>query len=181
MMERLFPLFEARSFLDTLDIGGGLAVAFVDEEEDLDPAPIGRGLAEMAERLGRRLQGLVEPGMYLMGPAGAVLTRVLRVREPHPGTDAVRLLLDASVNQWPGGTFWNAINPVRPLVDRPGPPRRTWLFGQTSMDVDRFGPPRLLPPLEEGDLLLIGNCGAYAAVRQTSFNELDPAAEVVLP
>lgn len=178
-LHEMEPWFRRFPQLVVLDLGGGFGISFDDGEVDFDPTPLATAFAAFRDRIGRTIRGVVEPGMYLVGPAGAILTRVIRTLAPYPGTNERRVILDASVNQWMGGSYWNAANPVRLLTMRPGKPHPTWLFGQTCTDVDRFGPPRSLPPLQEGDLLLVGNCGAYAAARQSTFNELPLAPEIL--
>ena len=62
--------------LDSVDIGGGLGIQYTDEK----PLPLGvyaRTLSEAVKPLGCRL--LIEPGRWLVGPAGILLTRVIYV------------------------------------------------------------------------------------------------------
>lgn len=172
--------FRQYTQLDILDLGGGFGIAFHEEESDFDPLPLAAAFVAFRERVGRPIKGIVEPGMYLVGPTGAILTRVIRSLDAFPGTSMRRVILDASLNQWLGGSYWNAVNPIRLLSERSGITLSTWLFGQTCTDVDHFGPPRSLPPLYEGDLVLIGNCGAYASARQSTFNQLPLARDILV-
>jgi diaminopimelate decarboxylase len=68
--------------LEVIDVGGGLGIPYGDGEESLDIEALGRGFATLTDELtrdpllaGARL--LVEPGRWLVGPAGAYLTRVV--------------------------------------------------------------------------------------------------------
>jgi diaminopimelate decarboxylase len=72
--------------LELLDMGGGLGIPYAHDEEPLDIAGLGAGLAaEMltwAERPAlREARLLLEPGRWLAGPAGAYLCRVTRTKE----------------------------------------------------------------------------------------------------
>ena len=45
---------------------------------------------------------------------------------------------------------------------------------------DRLGSDRLLPPSEEGDVILIANAGAYGYVMSSQYNRREVAVEVVI-
>jgi diaminopimelate decarboxylase len=69
-----------------LDAGGGLGIPYADDEEPLDVGRLGAAIAtELATWAGRPgLQGtrlVLEPGRFLVGPAGAYLTRVVRTKQ----------------------------------------------------------------------------------------------------
>ncbi len=71
--------------LELLDAGGGLGIPYTDDEAPLDVTAMGEGLAaELATWAGRpALAGcrlLLEPGRWLLGPAGAYLCRVVRTK-----------------------------------------------------------------------------------------------------
>jgi len=53
------------------------------------------------------------------------------------------------------------------------------LPGGTSLG--ERGRARRLPPSREGDVLLIGNAGAYGRVMSSEYNLRPPAREVLLP
>ena len=68
-----------------IDAGGGLGIPYAAEEPELDLAPLGEGIAaEVATWSGRpalrEARVLLEPGRWLVGPAGAYLTRVVRTK-----------------------------------------------------------------------------------------------------
>jgi diaminopimelate decarboxylase len=72
--------------LQVLDVGGGLGIPYTDDEAPLDVLALGRGLAAELATWSQRpaLAGcrlLLEPGRWLVGPAGAYLCRVVRSKE----------------------------------------------------------------------------------------------------
>jgi diaminopimelate decarboxylase len=105
----------------------------------------------------------------LVGNAGVLVTRVLRVKE---GSTRTFVILDAGMNDLLRPTLygaWHAVVPVREAgagmemrdVDIVGP------ICETS---DMFGCARKLPPVAEGDLLAIRTVGAYGRVMASSYN-----------
>jgi diaminopimelate decarboxylase/aspartate kinase len=45
---------------------------------------------------------------------------------------------------------------------------------------DRLGSDRLLPPTEEGDILVVANAGAYGYVMSSRYNLREPARELLI-
>ena len=75
------PSRPARS-LRLVDAGGGLGIPYEPHEESLDLVGLGAGLAEVtrgwaADPLLQDARLLLEPGRFLVGPAGAYLARVV--------------------------------------------------------------------------------------------------------
>ncbi len=73
---------ETRLPLEVIDVGGGLGIAYADGEEPLDIDALGVGYARLIDELAAdpllaRARLLVEPGRWLVGPAGAYLSRVV--------------------------------------------------------------------------------------------------------
>ena len=54
------------------------------------------------------------------------------------------------------------------------------VVGPICESADHFGHERLLPPTEEGDVLLIANAGAYGRVMGSCYNLREPAGEVLV-
>ena len=66
----------------SIDVGGGLGIPYADDEAALDLAQLAVGLAGAAERWSRdpstaETEVLLEPGRFLVGPAGVYVTRVV--------------------------------------------------------------------------------------------------------
>jgi diaminopimelate decarboxylase len=72
--------------VEILDAGGGLGIPYAEAEPRLDIAALGEGLASETASWARRgplraARLLLEPGRWLVAPAGAYLIRVVRTRE----------------------------------------------------------------------------------------------------
>ena len=71
-----------RTQLELIDVGGGLGIPYAAGERPLDLGRLGRHLAKLAadvtrDDVARNVRLLVEPGRFLVGPAGTYLTRVI--------------------------------------------------------------------------------------------------------
>jgi diaminopimelate decarboxylase/aspartate kinase len=54
------------------------------------------------------------------------------------------------------------------------------VVGPICESADYLGHERLLPPTQEGDVLLIANAGAYGHAMSSSYNLREPAREVIV-
>jgi diaminopimelate decarboxylase len=148
--------------IEWLDMGGGWPAA----------AGLSGHLEAVRAALGPDAPPLIlEPGRALVRDAGWLLVRVVARR----GGGAV--VVDAGVTQVPC-VLWKR-SPVRPADPRPGTERRTDLFGPLCLQHDAVAREVPLPPLRVGDLVWIGQTGAYAMAQASPFIHLRPGAVLV--
>src|SRR5690606_34644032 len=107
---------EERLALTTLDVGGGLGIDYGDGQR-ADVVAYGELLRGISRETGARL--VLEPGRYLMGNAGALLTRVL-YRKPTDGKTFV--VADAGMNDLMRPALYDAVHRVLPARVRKGEP-----------------------------------------------------------
>ncbi len=157
--------------VERLDLGGGLGIPY-----DMDEA-VGHGpelinaYAAMADRvLGRHGVELgFEPGRLIVGNAGILVTRVLRLnRRPHK----TFLVVDAAMNDLIRPAMYSAFHDIWP-VDEPaaGVRRRPYdIVGPICETSDEFASGRMLPETGPGDLLALMTAGAYGATMSSTYN-----------
>ena len=159
-----------------LDFGGGLGITYHNETPP-DVVAYAALIGELAGGLDCDI--LIEPGRRIAGPAGVLLTRVLRVKEtPHRRF----VIVDAAMNDLVRPAMYDAWHPVLPV--RAAAPdaalRPADLVGPVCESTDIFAAQRALPPLAEGDLLAIGAAGAYGAAMASEYNSRPLVPEVLL-
>ena len=172
--------------LETVDIGGGLGIRYTDEQP-LDLAEYARTLSRIARNLKCKL--LVEPGRWLVGPAGILLTRVIYVKKNRGKTFVI---VDAAMNDLIRPVLYEAEHPITPALRRA--PVRHKGGGKDSAVakeiVDVVGPvcesgdflaqDYPLDAVQIGDLLAIWAAGAYGFVESSNYNARRRAAEVLV-
>jgi diaminopimelate decarboxylase len=171
--------------IEVLDAGGGLGIPYADDEAALDMERLGALLAaEIATWRARpALAGartLLEPGRWLVGPAGAYLCAVVRTKARHGRTIAVtdggihHLLRPRLVGRD------HRVVPVGRAADRAGE-GGTNVVGPLCTGLDVLATDVALPPVERGDLLAILDAGAYGYSESMPFFLSHPIpAEVVI-
>lgn len=163
--------------LEQIDVGGGLGLPYSPEENELDIAALGQGLAELlAANPWFAGELLLEPGRWLAGPCGVYLTRVIRIKKSRGKTFAI---LVAGANHLLRPLLTGQPFPVK-AIGKKGPTQLYTLAGPLCTSLDRLGEVEL-PELEAGDLLAFGQTGAYGATEaMTHFLSHPPANEVWL-
>ena len=166
-----------RGFADlaTLDIGGGFPIDYLERATPIEDfcAPIRRALGSLPG--GVRI--IAEPGRFVCGPAGTVLTTVMG-RAFRDGRWWY-YLDDGLYGSFSGQVYDHARYPVAPLVERPGPLHHSVLAGPTCDSIDVLVEDQMLPLLESGDVLVGRQMGAYTWASATDFNFF-PRARVLM-
>ena len=169
-------LLMAGHAIDSIDVGGGLGVAYRHGQErtiraDDYVAAIRQALAGFEGRL------LLEPGRWLVAEAGVLVSRVVRVKH---GEQRDFLVLDAAMNDLLRPSLYDAWHEMVPLHRQARPMERYDVVGPVCETGDTFAQGRELPRCEAGDVVLIAGTGAYGASMGSTYNSRPLAAEVML-
>ena len=160
--------------VETIDCGGGLGIPYRNE-----PAPSPAGLAAAMKGAFHDLDVrlAMEPGRWLVGPAGVLLASVVLVKQT-PSEPFV--VLNAAMNDLVRPAMydaWHGIVPVSP-TDAVAPVRLCSVVGPVCESSDTFARNRSLPALAPDAQVAILDTGAYGAVMSSTYNARALAAEV---
>jgi diaminopimelate decarboxylase len=162
--------------LSVLDVGGGFAVTYENEvESDL------HGFAELLRPLvaDAGLEVVLEPGRFLVGNAGLLLTRVL-YRKRSGGKEFV--ITDAGMTELLRPSHYNAFHRIEAVGERRGRHARVVadVVGPVCETGDFFALDRELEDVAPGELLAVHSAGAYGYVMSSNYNSRPRAAEVLV-
>jgi diaminopimelate decarboxylase len=159
---------------NVLDIGGGIGIRYLDEVA-MTPADWMAPLRAMLHECGCRVHA--EPGRYLVGSAGVMLTRV--VYQKHSGGRSLALV-DAGMNDLVRPSLYKAYHHVVPVRPRSGAAGPMDIVGPVCETGDFLALEREMPPLAAGDLLAVLGAGAYGFAMSSNYNSRARAAEVLV-
>jgi diaminopimelate decarboxylase len=159
--------------LDHVDLGGGLGVRYRDEET-IDPYAYALAIREVLGA--RRHELLFEPGRFLIGDAGVLLTRVMYLK---PGEGHDYAIVDAAMNDLLRPALYDAWHAVESVRKSDVPTRRWHVVGPVCESADFLARDRLLA-LADGDLLAVRGAGAYGFAMSSNYNSRPRACEVVV-
>jgi diaminopimelate decarboxylase len=151
--------------LRLVDAGGGLGIPYADAERPLDLDRLGARLAMLAAGWSgdadlAELPVLLEPGRYLVGPAGLLVARVLDVKRVGGRTVAI---LDAGMHTAARPALVGGGHRLQLLTDGARPSAESagvLVAGPLCTGLDVF-PGGLAHVPEVGDLVAIMDLGAY--------------------
>jgi diaminopimelate decarboxylase len=117
-----------------------------------------------------------EPGRLIMGNAGILLTRLIRVK---PGAAHPFLVVDAAMNDLMRPALYEAWHSIEAVEPRGG--RMTAnVVGPVCETGDTFAMARELDSVEPDDLLVFRTAGAYAAAMSSTYNSRPLTPEVLV-
>jgi diaminopimelate decarboxylase len=169
-------LRQAGHAVETVDCGGGLGVAYRDQPEG-NPAALAGAIAGAFRGLDLRLA--VEPGRWLVAPAGLLLASVVLVKQAGAGRFVV---LDAAMNDLVRPAMYDAWHGIVPVsaTDALGALSAADIVGPVCESGDTFARARLLPPVTQNARVAILDAGAYGAVMSSTYNARPLAAQVLI-
>jgi diaminopimelate decarboxylase len=164
-----------------VDAGGGLGIDY----QRSDIGEFSRVVAAYAKALTAPLRGLkvhllLEPGRSIVGPAGALITRVLYRKK---NNSKLFLITDAAMNDLVRPALYGAHHEIVPVLTREksAAMRETVdVVGPVCETGDFFARDRELAFVGQDELLAILDAGAYGMVLASNYNTRPRAAEVLV-
>ena len=161
--------------ISVADLGGGLGVPY---NPDLPHPPGPQEYGEMVRRITRdwKVRLVFEPGRLLVGNAGVLLSRVIRIK---PGASNPFVIVDAAMNDLMRPALydaWHQIDAVRPSGER-------WIanvVGPVCESGDTFATAREMDRVDAGELVVFRTAGAYAAAMSNTYNSRPLTPEVLV-
>ncbi len=161
--------------IESLNVGGGLGIRYHDEVEP-DPAAFAAAVLPVVRALGVEL--VVEPGRFLVGNAGVLLTRVVYRKQ---AAGKVFVIVDAGMNDLMRPSLYDAHHEIVPLCRNAA--RRAIavdVVGPLCESGDFLARGRMLPDVEAGEYLAVRGAGAYGFVMASNYNSRPRPAEVLV-
>lgn len=160
--------------LKYLDMGGGLGITYKNETP---PSPSDLARAFKPHLKNKKLTLLFEPGRFLVGPAGILVTKVLYRKETGRKTFVI---VDAAMNDLARPALYDAYHEIVPVHRNSTLPKTVDVVGPVCESGDYFARGRKIPFPKIGDFLAIENAGAYGFSMSSQYNSRPRAAEVLV-
>jgi diaminopimelate decarboxylase len=165
--------------VETVDVGGGFGVPYREDAPALDLDTVADATREALGEIDGRLA--IEPGRYVVADAGVLLTRVNTVKAA-PST--VVAGVDAGMTTLLRPAMYDAYHAIRNLSSEDDPSPReqvgVTVAGPVCETADLLCENRPLSRPERGDLLAVGNAGAYGYEMASTYNSRPRPAEVTV-
>ncbi len=158
----------------TLDIGGGLGIVYEPGDQPLKPAALAERLVPLLQELD--LQIVMEPGRYLAGEGGILVTRVQYVKDSY---QKKFIVVDAAMNDLLRPSFYQAYHPIA-AVRETGKTVVGDVVGPICESGDFLAQDRTLPDVPAEGLLAVHCAGAYGFTMASNYNSRPRPAEILV-
>ncbi|MFB6171148.1 MAG: diaminopimelate decarboxylase [Haloarculaceae archaeon] len=177
LVRRMGDLARAVEPTEFVAVGGGLGVPYHEDEPPLDLDAVADATRAALGDVDCRLA--IEPGRYFVADAGVLLTTVNTVKAT---PDETVVGIDAGMTTLVRPAMYDAYHAVRSLApDRhERPTEQVTLAGPVCETADVLGRDRSLPAPARGDLLAVGNAGAYGYEMASQYNSRPRPAVVAV-
>jgi len=191
-IRKVLPLVEKlkkRHALEFFSIGGGLGIVYqpalasgtadwwnsTAAKNVLTPAKYAARLLPLLKPLGLKI--LLEPGRFISGNAGILVTRIEYVKRTGKKNF---LIVDAAMNDLIRPAFYDAYHEIIPLTKKGGATILSDVVGPICESGDYFCKDRPLPKVGEGDAIALLSAGAYGSVMGSNYNARPLPTEVLV-
>ncbi|MFO7322400.1 MAG: diaminopimelate decarboxylase [Chloroflexota bacterium] len=157
----------------TLNIGGGIPVAYHAGEELPPPEAFAQALRPLLEGY----QVILEPGRAIVADAGILVTRVLYTKTQG---DVTFVMVDAGMTELIRPALYEAHHEIVPVLRRNAPAQTVQIVGPVCETTDVLGRDVSLPRPAPDDLLAIMTAGAYGMVMASNYNARPRPAEIIV-
>ncbi len=176
--------------IEFFSIGGGIGIVYEEalasgkkewwDEKDPDNKPL--TVEEYAEKLvpilsPLKIKILLEPGRFMVGNAGALITKVLYKKI---GTAKNFAIVDAGMGDLIRPALYQGHHEIIPLNHESEQTQIVDIVGPICESGDFFAQNRELPLLQEGDHIALLSAGAYGFVMASNYNSRAFPAEVMV-
>lgn len=156
------------------DIGGGLGIIY-SKEQPSTPDQFASAVRPFLEKLGLTI--IMEPGRFIAGNAGILVTKVIYVKD-NPVKKFV--IVDAGMNDLIRPSLYGAYHEIVPAVKNSAAEMKADIVGPVCESGDFFAKERQIPEIHENQYLVLMGAGAYGFTMASNYNTRPRAAEVMV-
>ncbi|OGW94755.1 MAG: diaminopimelate decarboxylase [Omnitrophica bacterium RIFCSPLOWO2_01_FULL_45_24] len=163
--------------VDYFNIGGGLGIIYSIENPQTAKSFAKRILPMLKKS---RLKIILEPGRFISGNSGILVTKVLYTKTTPRNTFVI---VDSGMSDLIRPSLYTAYHKIVPVMlrqDSSQAPEKVEVVGPMCESGDFLGKDRFLPLMHKGDLLAVMGAGAYGFTMSSNYNSRPRAAEAMV-
>ncbi|BCR06261.1 diaminopimelate decarboxylase [Desulfuromonas versatilis] len=154
-----------------VNIGGGFGIPYKPEQQPLNIAAMAKEITAQFEafkaRHGYAPRMYMESGRFMTGPHGALVTTAIN----HKDTYRKYVGLDACMSSLMRPALYGSYHHIDVLGKENQPKSEVYdVVGSLCENNDKFAIQRELPPIEEGDLVILHDSGAHGHAMGFQYN-----------
>ena len=159
--------------ISTVDLGGGIGIKYNEKSRILDIGMYTRLIEKIFSNM--KLKIIIEPGRFIVGASGIILTKVIRVKK---GQNKNFLIIDAGMNNLIRPALYDAKHKIFPVKLSSKKEILYDVVGPICESSDVFMKNVKIPELNKDDLVIISSTGAYSSCMASDYNLRPKAKEI---
>ncbi|GAB6072223.1 diaminopimelate decarboxylase [Venenivibrio stagnispumantis] len=160
--------------LKYFDIGGGIGIKYKITDEPPNIKDFANAIIPIVKQTGLNL--IIEPGRSLIGEAGALITKVLFLKDKK---EKHFVIVDSGMNDLVRPSIYDAYHHIM-AVKIKDKTIKADIVGPICESGDFLGIDREICQVERGDLVAVMSAGAYGASMSSNYNVRPRALEVLV-
>lgn len=176
-VEILFNIVSQFPDLKSIDLGGGFKVPYKDDDPSININDVAKHVlhAFNENAATKELEIWFEPGKYLVSECGYLITKATVLKE----TSATTFVsVNSGFNHLIRPMFYDSYHRIQNISNPEGEQKEYTVVGNIC-ETDTFAWNRMLPEINENDLLVMYNAGAYGFEMSSNYNSRLKPAEVL--
>ncbi len=159
-----------------IDLGGGMGISYQNDKKKLNYKKYNQAIKKFLKKHKSKI--IFEPGRSIIGNAGILLSKVIYIKE---NPKKVFIILDAAMNDLMRPALYGAKHQIIPLIKEKKISNKTYDFvGPICETTDKFLSTNKFQKLNEKDLVIICDVGAYGSSLGSNYNVRPKPAEILI-
>ena len=177
MLKVIDKLIEKIKFkFEFIDLGGGMGISYQNENKKLNYKKYNLAIKKFLKKHKSKI--IFEPGRSIVGNAGILLSKIIYIKD-NPKKNFI--ILDAAMNDLMRPALYGAKHRIIPIIKRNIISNKTYDFvGPICETTDKFLSVNNFQKLNEKDLVIICDTGAYGSSLGSNYNVRTKPAEILV-
>ena len=159
-----------------VDFGGGMGIDYSSNKKTFDFKKLALEIHKFSKR--NECKIILEPGRSIIGDTAVLISKVIYIKE---STTKDFIILDAGMNDLIRPALYNAKHMILPAIKSSKKSKKEYDFvGPICETSDRFLKMKKFQKLNEGEIVILKDVGAYGYVLSSNYNVRPMPKEVLV-
>ena len=159
-----------------IDLGGGMGISYGDHNKKLNYKKYNIAIKKFLKKHKSKI--IFEPGRSIIGDTGSLVSKIIYIKE----SDSKNfVILDAAMNDLIRPALYGATHKILPSIKINRKSKKIYEFvGPICESTDRFTTLKKFQKLEEKDIILMCDVGAYGMSLSSNYNLRPKTVELLI-
>ena len=159
-----------------IDLGGGMGISYKNNEKKLNYKKYNLAIKKFLKNCKAKI--IFEPGRSIVGNIGSLISKVIYIKE---NEKKEFVILDVAMNDLMRPALYGAKHRIMPVLKKNQALKKTYEFvGPICESTDKFSTLKKFQKLEEKDLIVMCDVGAYGMSLSSNYNLRPKPIEILI-